>query len=220
MSDAKGHVSAFDRSAWTAEDEKFCLQLDKEMRERSGVRLNNEDTFHAVRLIYSFFLCATKEIRIFSGKLRRFAESEESHHPGMPVYAEERILGAVRAFLADSGTSLKIVIEKRLDVDEGEGPDAHPLVKEVMALKKSGLLGGSCDILQLKKDKVEQLRHKKQLNHMMIADQSMYRVETGGDKASGYASFRSLHEALELISFFDRSLCHDADMLWSSLDAK
>ena len=211
------HISAFREKAWESKERDFCLKADREMRERSGVLLSNEDTFHAVHLIYRFFLCATKEVRIFSGKLTRYADSDYKPE-GMPVYAEERILGAVRVFLADSGTKLKIVVEE-LDVDEGEDPSAHPLVKEVMELRKSGLLEGSCELMQLKRDQGEQLRKEERLNHMTIADQSMYRVETGRKDASGYANFRDPLGAEGLIRFFDDSLYHDADMLWSSLDA-
>ena len=126
---AEERASAFDKSRWTDEEKRFCSYVDTAMRERHSMEFNNDNTFHALHLIYRFFLNAAKEVRIFSGILR----CHTNDSPSMKIYADEYILGAVGAFLAEEGTSLRVVVEKGLD-----GGIDHPLVKKVRALKASG----------------------------------------------------------------------------------
>ena len=139
--------------------------------------------FHAVQLIYRFFLHASKTMRIFSGNLMRCAPEDGGPYAGMKVYEDEHVLGAVEAFLADGGTSLKIVVEKDGKDSLDGGVADHPLVKMVERLKKENKLKGSCDIVGLAPGRAKQLKEEGwPLHHMMIMDRSAYRVETDENK--------------------------------------
>ena len=202
----KKRDSAFDdRHHWDNGEKEFVEHVEDTMRERHKGPFHNDRTFHAVHLIYRFFLGAVKEMRIFSGELKRYADSDDGYH-GMKIYADEHILNAVGAFLAYKGTSLKIVVE-RLD-----GGLDHPLVRNLQALKARGKLRGRCDIVQLDID------GSASDQHMIILDQSGYRLETDNEKADALVNVNDPTIAKRLIKVFDK-LWVNSKPLWSSESA-
>ena len=211
VDDARQRTSAFDRSDWTDEEKRFCEHVDVAMRKRYSVTPYNDGTFHAVQLIYRFFLHASKKMRIFSGNLMQYA-SDDAGRAGMMVYADEHVLDAIEAFLSDRGTSLKIVLEDgRLD----GGVEEHPLVKMLERLRDDNKLKGSCEIVGLAPSRARQLKEEGwPLHHMMIMDRSAYRVEIDKNQRIAKVNLNDFFTAWKLIRFFDKKLCDGAVPIW------
>ena len=107
-------VSPFDPKELLNEDERFYIRyVDRLMNKRATAEFGNGRPFHAVYLIYKFLMNAQCEVRLFSGSLTRRAE-EGKPDAGLLVYEDMHVLKAVRKFLGQENTSLKIVLEKWL----------------------------------------------------------------------------------------------------------
>ena len=208
------HAGMSGAGAW-GEDEKYLEYVDIAMRERHNMVFSNSSPRHAVYLIYKFFLCARREMRIFSGKLARREANPSSADENTDVYADKRVLAAVGEFLADEGTSLKIVVQHGLDGDAGNIGD-HPLVKKVRELEDDNRLRGSCEIAKLDPSLRQQLEEEGRLYHVMIMDRSAYRLETDTGKTKAHVNVNDNATAKELIQFFDDSLWAGASPLWSA----
>lgn len=212
MSDAKGRVSAFDRSCWTIDERRFCELVAMAVRERRDTIFFNGSAFHAVHLIYRFFLRAKKDLRIFSGNLMRRVDNDGGLYAGMKIYEDGHVLSAVKAFLSDEkGTSLKIVVEEGgLD----GGFDDHPLVVAVRELHSAGRLRGSCEILQLGEGRRDELKEMGwPPYHMMIMDRSGYRVELDRENKKAKVNLDGRAKAKKMLRFFDDFLCDGAQRL-------
>lgn len=201
----KKRDSAFDKEFWSDDERDYVEYVNDTMRERYKLPFHNHGTFHAVHLIYRFFIGAAKEVRIFSGELKCYADSDDGYR-GMKIYAEENILHAVGAFLFFEGTSLKIVVERLDDVLN------HPLVLYLQKLKARGKLAGRCDIVQLDVDEYDRDQH------MIILDRSAYRMETDSEKVKALVSANDPPIAKRLIKVFDK-LWANSKPLWSSESA-
>ena len=212
-------TSAFKIAEWTYDEKRFCDYLDIAIRERHNATFYNEGTFHAVHLIHRFFLCAKKELRIFSGALQRRVNDEKSFYYGMLVYEDWYVLKAVKAFLSDKDTSLKVVVEE--DGLDG-GLEDHPLVEAISELERAGKLKGSCEILQFSKGRKDELTEKKGRapHHMIIMDQTGYRVEIDPDDKTAKVNLDDRSTAKKLVSIFDNDFCDGAVKLWALPAAK
>lgn len=212
-----GFVRALDESAWGDSARRYFEYVDFAMREKWDEEFSNDSVQQALYIILKFFRRADREVRIFSGSLEQSRtmlwEGEERN---VPVYADENLLGAVRAFLAYEDTSLRIVLENEPDADGGI--ESHPLVKKVQELKHDEGLDGSCEIVGLAKDCADKLRKDGLLQHMTIMDQSAYRLETDHGRAEAVVNANGLVKAKELIDRFDNVLWANSKPLWSSSD--
>ena len=205
--------SAFESDLWTIKERDYVELVDEAMRKRKVASFRNDSLLHAAHIIRGFFLGAKKEMRIFSGKLRRYGDHYlmGSEKVRMKAYADERILSAMSVFLADKKTKLKIVVEeKELD----EGTDSHPLVMKLNALQAANKLKGSCKIALLPEAEKGAGRC-----HMMVMDRSAYRLETDRDKAKALVGCGDAFVAGRLIDVFDNSLWDEDRLLWPNAPA-
>ena len=199
------------------EGESFYADyVDRAMLERRNVTFSNGRPLHAVYLIYKFFMQAQCEVRLFSGQLLRQVPKGRLDDEGLPVYGNRDVLGAVRRFLRQQGTHLKVVLANNLDVGDGQGAEDHPLVKTVIGLQNDGLLNGRCDIEQLDAGYLRRLQDDGVGYHMVLMDQSAYRLETGPDAAEALVNVNDEDMTKKLASFYDRELYSKGDMLWTS----
>lgn len=207
------HFSPFDEKAWTQEQREFVKSVDMAMWGSDSIELENDGNFHALYLIYKFFVCAEKEMRIFSGELRCCA-SEGSPNADMKIYEDEHIIDAVEAFLSDKGTSLKIVVER----EPFGGIELHPLVQRLTELSKANALRGNCKIVQFDKAKSGS-DESLPLDHMVIMDRTACRLETDDSRARAVVSFNDEAKAKGMIGAFN-SLWRASVHLWDSSAAK
>ena len=198
------------------EGESFYADyVDRAMKEKRDVLFSNGRPLHAVYLIYKFFMQARHEVRLFSGQLLRRVPPRRLDE-GLPVYENGSVLGAVRRFLSQKDTHLKVVLANDLDVGDGQGAEDHPLVKTVIDLRNEGLLKGRCDIEQLEAGYIRQLQDDDVGHHMVLMDQSAYRLETGPDAAEALVNVNDEDMTKKLASFYDRKLYSKGDVLWTS----
>ena len=217
-------ISPFDESSWTPEQKEFARSVDMAMWGRGRLELRDDSVFNAVYLIHQFFVCAQKEMRIFSGELR--CRTPENHpYANMKIYADEHVIDAASAFLYDEGTSLKIVVES---VPIG-GIESHPLVQRLASLSKANELRGSCEIVKLDMRLVRDSAAAGAAGHevngrafppfMIIMDQAAYRLETNKEKAEAVVNFNDRDTTKKLIGVFN-SLWHGSEPLWRMPAAK
>ena len=209
--------SAFNDALWTPSQKDYVKLVGDAVRGRGCASFSNEGPFHAAHIIRAFFIRATSEVRIFSGRLRTHGELENRENAEgdpprkMKIYADGRILSAVGAFLADKGTKLRIVVEEE-ELDGGT--ENHPLVKKLNALQDDNKLRGSCKIASLPEAEKTVGRL-----HMVVMDRAAYRLETDHDKAEALVGFGDDFVAGRLIDVFDKSLWSEDRLLWSNAPA-
>ena len=199
------------------EGESFYADyVDRAMKEKRDVTFGNGRPLHAVYLIYKFFMQAQREVRLFSGQLLRRVPEGRLDDEGLPVYGNVSVLRAIRRFLGQKDTHLKVVLANNLDVGENQGIEDHPLVKTVVDLQNDGLLNGRCDIEQLDAGYLRQLQDDGVGYHMVLMDQSAYRLETGPDAAEALVNVNDKDMTKKLAFFYDRKLYNKGDVLWTS----
>lgn len=213
------YFNPFDDGNLKPEHREFAKYVDMAMQGRGGLAFRNDSTFHAVYLIYKFFMGAEKDVRIFSGELRCRAP-EGSPDADMKIYEDRHVIGAVGAFLSDEGTSLRIVVEK----EPPGGIKRHPLVRKLAELGDANELRGSCEIAYLPKDGGQrevadgpagrEVNGKSSRQHMIIMDREAYRLETNDKKAEAVVNFNDKAKVKKLIKDFN-SLWDIATPLWS-----
>lgn len=205
-------LSAFDKSVWTPEEREYVDLLAEAVRKGGVASFSNDSLLHAAHIIRWFFICAKKEVRIFSGNLSRYGDHANGSKKGsMKAYADEDILSAISLFLMFKNTKLRIVVEEE-ELDGGT--DSHPLVIRLNELRKDNKLKGSCKIAWFP----DAEKHPRRC-HMTVMDRSAYRLETDHDKSKALVGFGDALVTGKLIDVFDNSIWKEDKLLWSSASA-
>lgn len=174
----------------TSEDE-YRQVVDTAVENRTDMPISNGRPEHAVYLIQKLLENATEVVRIFSGTLARSLD-------GVPAYGNERILAAARGFL-DKGGTMKVLLEKPIDVDEGRHWTEHPLV----TMARSRRAGDLLEVKQAPKDGLDELREANVLYHWITMDDQAYRLEMDTRQARAIANFGNSKTARALVAIFD-----------------
>lgn len=175
----------------TSEDE-YRQVVDKAVENGTNMPISNGRPDHAVYLIQKMLENATALVRIFSGTLARSLD-------GVPAYGNERILAAARGFL-DKGGTMKILLEKPIDVDEGRPWTEHPLVAMARSMPGGGDL---LEVKQAPEDGLNELREASVLYHWITMDDQAYRLEMDTRQARAIANFGNSRTACALVAIFD-----------------
>ena len=153
-------LDPFDESTWDDIEKLYFERVCRFFEEERGIPFTNGNAAHAVYLIVQFFKRAVGEVRIFSGSLARQANN------GVQIYAHPKLLVATGEFLRRGG-ELRIVVEKEID----GGEQSHPLIGEFR--HKSGFR-----LVHASGDSISFLKSQKYLHHMMVMDETAWRLET------------------------------------------
>lgn len=150
----------------------------------SGERkiISNKDPRHAAYLVETFFKRAKRHVRIYTSRLARKIGSEQ-------VYASPQLIDEARAMLAKDGSQVSIIVQDDLDVDEGMKVIDHPLIA---ALSHADA-----------RLRVFQYDAERQFDDFAVMDESAYRAEIDGDKATAIANFGNPEFASLLAQLFD-----------------
>ena len=183
-------VNAFDRRTWDEDANTYFTFVDDVMRDNYNNPFHNGRPLHAVYLTYKFFLKAKSRVRLFSGNL--IQELKDGPDKGMQFYSARHIISSILYFLTKEGSELKILLEADVDVDKGQSIKDHPLVKTLESWKASENaehpLKGHCEIRQISTATLKRLREKKLDFHMLIKDDSAYRIEFDREKQKAYVN--------------------------------
>ena len=150
----------------------------------SGERktISNRDPRHAAYLVETFFRRAKRHVRIYTSQLARKIGSEQ-------VYASPELIVEAQAMLARDGSEVSIIVQNELDVDEGMMATDHPLI--------AALSHADARLRVFKYDA------ERQFDDFAVMDESAYRAETDGDKATAIANFGNPEFASVLAQLFD-----------------
>ena len=170
----------------------YRLIVDKAVKEKMDLPISNGKPEHAAYLIQKILENAEKVVRIFSGTLTR-------NFRGVPAYGSEQILSATHAFLMRGG-NMKVILEKPIDVDDGQAWTDHPLVKEAHSVTNGSDL---LEVRQASERGVNELRDAKVLYHWITMDQQAYRLEMDTTRAKAIANFGNPSTARSLNIIFD-----------------
>lgn len=197
----QSNMNAFDKDSWT-EDEKFYFgYVDQLVSARTDKRISNGRPLHAIYLIHAFLRNAVREVCLFSGSLRRIIP--DGVDEGTLIYSDPNILSAVKGFLSQEGSHLKIVLERDIDINLGSKVESHPLIATILKMKSENNLVGSFEIRQADKEQLTFLRANDFCHHMMVMDDQVYRLETDHDQAKAYVNFGDKGTATALSKIFD-----------------
>ena len=215
MTDKESKIDAFDPDTWTEDEEYYFRTVDRFWRERAEEPFSNGRPLHAVYLLHKFFTSARHDVRIFSGSLLRHVRKGEVDE-GMSIYSDCNVLKAIKDFLSKDGTCLNIVVDEDVDVDDGEGIADHPLVQTVKALEIEGLRKGNCEIRRANPAQIKEMRDNEFYCHMLVMDDSAYRLEIDPKRATAYVNVNDKTRAAGLAGFFDKMLYEEGSKLWST----
>ena len=215
--DTKQGIDPFDpeRKNWGESEIFYVDYVNRLMDKKTNRSFGNGRPFHAVYLIYKFFMHAQREMRIFSGKLLRQVGSEGEVDAGMPIYERKEVLDAVKHFLSKEGASLKVMLSEKLDVDEGQKPEHHPLVKAILELNDQHKFKGSCKIRQLNEENVRNLDEFDVNRHLLLMDESAHRIEIDRDRFKAFVNMNDKQASGKMVHFFDKGLFHLGEPVWS-----
>ena len=212
--ESKQPFSAMDKELpWSEGSREYFDYVDDVMERNLDMDFGNGRPLHAAYLIYKFFSHARREMRLFSGSLLRRVR-EGGLDGGLLVYEDERVLDAVRGFLSKDGTSLKIVVSDPLDIDEGQAPEDHPLMKAIQALSDEGKLKGSCEIRRIGKNEQHILHERNRHYHLLLMDRKAYRFERDAKKYKALVNVNDGKLTKILVDFFDETLLPMSGGLW------
>ena len=185
----------FDSGTWTPAEGAYFTTVDEAFVAKQDQVISNGKAQHAAYLIHKFLSEASQCVRLLSGNLPLVSG-------GTPMFSSVHIVSAAQCFLAKPGSSLKIVVEKPLEID----PSLHPLTWGIEYLKRCGALEGTLDIRQADDASLQLLRDDGFYHHWMTMDGWAYRLETDPNKAEAIVNFGNPDFASALEVFFDDGL--------------
>ena len=195
-------VNPFDPNTWTEEERFYFEYVDKKLKAKENVGISNGKPIHAVYLIERFLRQATQQVRLFSGKLSRAAES------GTQIYADPHVAAAALKFLSKEDSRLTVVLEKDIDVAPRQSVKDHPLVNEILTAKERNEVAGTFELCKIDNDQLDFLNKQKANSHFMVLDKRAYRIETdpNPEKLTAYVNFGDTKSAGILADLFDKCI--------------
>lgn len=186
-----------------ADEQAYYRLIDDAATRLSNQMISNGKPSHAVYLIRKFLTTARCTVRIYSGALSRYLDD-------VPVYADERLLLAVRTFLGRQNTRLLIVTQEQLDTDE---KGSHPLIDIVEQMQDKGELGGVLEVCQATDNALEFFRRADYEHHWQLMDEQAYRLEHDTDRAKAHVNFGTPQIAGALVRLFDAVLLRESQVV-------
>lgn len=201
-------VDPFDSKTWT-DDERFYFEyVDEMLASGSDIGISNGKPIHAVYLLASFLSHASRAVRLFSGTMSRKTTGGD-----LEIYGNSHVAEAAEVLLSRPSSTMTIVLEKNIDVDEGQSAEDHPLVSSIKNLKESGRLKGRFEVRKITDERLNWLREKEICHHLMVMDEKAYRLETDTDFMKAYVNFGDAKNARMLADLFDKFISRDSEPL-------
>ena len=202
-----GPIDPFDEGSWTESERFYFERVSKLLNERADIRFSNGQPAHAVYLMKLFFQTAERRMRIFSGNLARRTEK------GILLYENPHVISASANFLCRPGNKLMIVLEKDIDVDDGQTADGHPFIAEILKRRNTGDMKGSLFLGKARQEDLKFLRDKKFLHHLVIMDEQAWRIEIDPvpNRVKAQVNAGDRAGAQTLVNLFDKVLFRRAE---------
>ena len=172
------------------DDAGYYAMVDRAFESRESRDIGNSRPNHAACIIHKLLDQAQSKVVIYCGHLKQ-------DKGGVFIYGSPSIIDAARKLLRKPGSTLSIVVEKDVDVDDGQQPEAHPLIASIQMEADRGWLQGRFDVMALPPD--ETLLPQ----HFVVMDDRAYRLETDGDTASAIVNFGDSETAKLAAEVFD-----------------
>ena len=176
-------------NASTQEELEYFQRIDEMAKNKESRFISNGKPAHAVYLIYKLLRGAERTVTIFTGKLRQ-------QFNGVAAYADPLLGYEASRFLRKENSSLSIIVEKELDVEDADEVSSHPFIRRIM---DSPQRRGTIEVLQLG-DSVE----PEEKYHFIVADNRAFRLEINTDEAEAIANFWNVEYATQLNDIYDR----------------
>ncbi len=175
-------VNLRDPNAADKADALYRQMIDAAAESGEHKTISNRDPRHAGYLMQTFFGCAKERVRIYTTQLARQIDSEH-------VYASPELIEKASALLAKPDSHVSIIVQGDLDVDKGMEAMDHPLIA---ALSHAGA-----------HLRVSQYTAERQFGDFAVMDETAYRAEVDGDRATAIANFGDPEFAAMLAELFD-----------------
>ena len=157
-------------------DAGYYALVDRAFEGSEDRDISNSRPNHAAYIIHKLLDRAEQRVLIYSGRLKQDQD-------GVSIYGSPSIIDAARKLLRKPQSELSIVVEKEVDVDDGQAPNDHPLIAAIQMEADRGWMRGKFD--------VKSLAHGEEPfpQHFVVMDDRAYRVETDGNQLSAIANF-------------------------------
>lgn len=172
-----------------AEDDRAYFRLiDDALKYKANRKIKNTKPSHTVYILNKFFLCARRDVRIYTGRLSRSIGA-------LRAYADPDIVGSAIEFLRREDSRLSIVILGEPDVDPGQPIGSHPLLA---AISQADGIRGSVRVARGDPSEWKEFPY-----HFMIMDSEAVRIEFDGNCTDAAARFGDAHFTGRLVRVFD-----------------
>lgn len=209
-------ASAFDPDTWDEDAHNYFNNVDFFWKEGYNYPFRNGRPLHAAYLTHKFLSNAESCIRLYSGELIQTVGGGIDQ--GMPFYSDTRIIDAFKTFLAKNRSELKILLEKKVDVEHGQAIDDHPLVSAIRAMTGNGEdMKGHVEIRQVRPEVLKRIKEAGDGQadvHMLLMDNHAFRLEFNTEDKSAYVNLNDRKLTEKLTNFFDNVLSDQSKQLW------
>lgn len=175
-------VDLRDPNAADLADAFYRRMIDEAAESRAQRTISNRDPRHAAYLIQTFFRAASGHVRIYTSCLARKVGAED-------VYASPELIKNAKALLSKEGARVSVIVQDDLDLDDGMRPSDHPFIAALSA----PLIGAS----------FWKYAGERKFGDFAVMDESGYRAEMDGEKATAIANFGDPQFASLLVRLFD-----------------
>ena len=190
-------IDPFDQTTWDEDARTYFGIIDQACAAKKNALLSNGQPAHAVYIIHKFLENADRNVRLYSGNLRR-------ELGGVMVYGNPHIVDDVLTFLKNSNASLSVVLEGEIDIPPNDEPCDHPLIRAMRSAKEKGEIQGHLRVCRALEEHVKILRDSDFDYHWMVMDDQAYRLENEKDKAKAFVNFGNADKAARFGSLFDK----------------
>ena len=184
MSGARA-TSVLDSNAGEEADRLYRELIDAAAEGRQDKLIANGGPEHAAYLMQRFLELGQSKVRLCTGRLARAFR-------GVAMYSRDDIIRAAKAFLSQADTEFAILIQVKMDLDRGEEPQNHPLIR---ALLEDEARQGQLNVYQMTESGFKY--------EFAVLDDWAFRVETDTKQAEAIANFGHHSLAQDLASLFD-----------------
>ena len=192
-------LDAFDPATWNDAERYYYERVDEALRNATDIVISNGRPQHAVYLIEKFLSEAKQAVRLFTGRLSRT-------YGGISVYTHPRVIAAAEELLRRPNSKLTVVLEEEIDVEPGQLPNDHPLVRVANRCREEQQMRGLLEVRRASETAIDILRHNSYRYHWMVMDDRAYRLETDTVHVKAHVNFGDATTTTALVAIFDRLL--------------
>lgn len=166
--------------------------VDECAKRRANKFLSNKTPEHARYIISKIFENAEHEVRLWTNGMPREVDGE-------PIFGSPELIEAAKAFLDKPDTTLSVIVNGAIDIDEGQVYRDHPFLGAILSHENVASQTRMCHAYDPEND----------LNRLLVGmhgfavmDKAGYRLETEAD-SSALVNFGDRETAESLAETFD-----------------